>query len=291
MNSNFTYKRIITVATTGAWPTKKNNPNLPMTPSEIAEEIYQCWKAGAAVAHIHVRDDEGRGTMDHRKFEETVGLIRAHKDCDIILNLTTAGEAGAGEERRMEHLRTLRPEMASYDCGSMNMQHAFLADNSPSFLEKLGRTMQETGTKPEIEIFDLGMLYEALYYVKQGILCAPLHFQLVLGTAGGMPATVENLVFLHSKLPEGCTWGAFGVGKQSMPIMLTTIALGGQIRVGMEDNVMLRKGVLARSNVDFVLQAKRLLEGSGCSAATPNEAREILGLTHKVQSEVKAETV
>lgn len=281
MIANFTYKRIITVATTGAWPTKDHNPNLPMTPAEIAEEIYQCWKAGAAVAHIHVRDENGRGVMDHKKFEEVVRLVRAHQDCDIILNLTTAGEAGADETRRMEHLYTLRPEMASYDCGSMNMQHSFLADNSPSFLEKLGRAMQETGTKPEIEIFDLGMLYEALYYVKQGILQAPPHFQIVLGAVGGMPATVENLVFLHSKLPENCTWGAFGVGKQSMPIMLTAIALGGQIRVGMEDNVMLRKGVLAQSNVDFVLQARHILESCGCSAATPNEAREILGLSHK----------
>ncbi len=278
MKPNFTQKRIITVATTGAWPTKKNNPNIPLSPEEIAEEVYRCWKAGAAVAHIHVRDEQGRPSMRFDRFEETVRLIRAHGDCDIIINLTSAGAPNVPDEERIRHIRELNPEMASYDCGSMNMGHSFINDNSPAFLEKLGLAMQEVGAKPEIEVFDVSMIYEALYYLEKGVLKAPLHFQLVLGAAGGIPATVENLLFMHSKLPEGCTWGAFGVGRQSLPITLTTMALGGHIRVGMEDNVMLEKGVLAQSNVQFVERAKKMLESAGLSAATPAEARQILGI-------------
>lgn len=278
MEPNFEKKRIITVATTGAWPTKKNNPNLPVSPEEIAEEIYRCWKAGAAVAHIHVRDEEGRPSMSYDRFAEVARLIRAHEDCDIIINFTSAGAPNVADEDRIRHIRELKPEIASYDCGSMNMGHSFINENSPVFLEKLGLAMQEAGVKPEIEVFDVSMIYEALYYLEKGVLKAPLHFQLVLGAAGGIPATVENLLFMHSKLPEGCTWGAFGVGKQAQPIALATMALGGHLRVGMEDNVMLEKGVLAESNVQFVERAKKMLESAGLSAATPAEARQILGI-------------
>ena len=278
MTQTYPNKRIITVATTGAWPTKEHNPNLPLTPEEVAEEVYRCWQAGAAVAHIHVRDEQGRPTMRFDRFEETVRLIRAHKDCDILINLTSAGAPNVPDEERIRHITELRPDIASFDCGSLNMQHSFIADNSPKFLEKLGLAMQEAGVKPEIEVFDVGMIQEALYYQKAGILKAPLHFQLVMGAVGGIPATVENLAFMHSKLPEGCTWGAFGVGRQSMPILLAALAMGGQIRVGMEDNVMLDKGVLADSNVQFVQRAKAVLDGAGLSAATPAEARQILGI-------------
>ena len=279
MEPNYTEKRIITVATTGAWPTKEHNPNLPVTPAEIAEEVYRCWKAGAAVAHIHVRDEEGRASMSYERFEETVRLIRAHEDCDILINLTSAGAPNVPDEDRIRHIRSLKPDMASFDCGSLNMQHAFIADNSPAFLEKLGRAMQESGVKPEIEVFDVGMIYEAIHYLDTGVLTAPPHFQLVLGAVGGMPATVENLVFMLSKLPAGSTWGAFGVGRQSIPVTLAAMALGGHIRVGMEDNVMLKKGVLADSNVQFVERAVKMLESCGMSAATPAEAREILGIS------------
>ncbi|HHU68789.1 MAG TPA: 3-keto-5-aminohexanoate cleavage protein, partial [Thermoanaerobacterales bacterium] len=166
-------KTIITVAPTGAWPTKKDNPNIPITPQEIADDVYECYKAGASIAHIHVRDDEGKGTMDKAKFEETVRLIKER--CDIVINCTTSGELGADNERRQEHLKTIRPEIASYDCGSMNWQHNAVFLNTPQFLEELGMTMQEYGIKPEIEIFDAGMIYNALYYVKKGILKEPLH--------------------------------------------------------------------------------------------------------------------
>ena len=162
-------KTIITVAATGAWPKKENNPNVPMTPAEIAEDIYACWKAGAAVAHMHMRDDEGNGAMDRDKFRQTVELLRGnHPDCDIILNMTTSGAASfPNEECRYEHIVELRPEMASYDCGSMNWMHSGLFLNPPAFLEKLGKIMQDNNIKPEIEAFDPGMIANAQYYLRK----------------------------------------------------------------------------------------------------------------------------
>ena len=276
MNSS---KTIITVATTGAWPTKANNPNVPMTPEEIAEDVYTCWKAGAAIAHLHMRDDQGKGTMDKNKFRETVELLRTnHPDCDIILNMTTSGALTANDDDRMVHLQELRPELGTYDCGSMNWLHTGLFLNPPAFLEKLGKNMQEWGIKPEIEIFDTGMLYSALYYIKKGVLKAPCHFQIVLGAPGGMTVDLDHLLYLHRLLPENCTWSACGIGKGHMPVMLTTIALGGHLRVGMEDNVMYHKGIPAKSNAQFVARAKRLLEEAGYQAASPEEARQIYGL-------------
>ena len=275
--SNLDNKVILTVAPTGAWPTKKETPYVPLQPREIADEIYACWKAGASIAHIHVRDDEDKSSMSFEKFEETVRYIR-ETDCDIVINLTTSGQLGLDDEARMKHVIELKPDIASYDCGSMNWMHSTVFENSPRFLEKLGLAMQENNVKPEIEIFDAGMIYNALYYLKKGILKAPLHFQFVLGAAGGMDATVENLVFLKSLLPENCTWGALGIGKGHLPIMYTALALGGHVRVGMEDNVFYSKGVLAKSNVEFVERTKRIVKELNKEIASPDEARQILGL-------------
>ena len=143
-------KTIITAAVTGAWPKKENNPNVPMTPSEIADDVYACWKAGAAIAHLHMRDDNGNGTMDKNKFIETVNLIHErYPDCDIILNLTTSGDIYATDDTRLEHVQILKPEMASYDCGSMNWLNASLFINSPAFLERCGKLFQELNVKSE----------------------------------------------------------------------------------------------------------------------------------------------
>ncbi len=270
-------KTIITVATTGAWPTKEHNPNIPLTPREIADDVYDCWQAGAAVAHLHMRDDEGKGTMCKEKFRETVELIRSK--CDIVLNLTTSGDLHATDETRMAHLIELKPEMASYDAGSMNWMHNSLFLNPPQFLEKLGQTMLEHGVKPEIEIFDAGMIYNSLYYMKKGVLAQPAHYQFVLGAAGGTAATIENLVYLKSLLPQGSTWSALGIGNGHVPIMLAAIAMGGHIRVGMEDNVYYAKKQLAKSNSEFVARAVRVVKEANRTVATPAEAREILGLT------------
>lgn len=270
-------KRIITVATTGAWPTKENNPNVPMTPQEIARDVVECYHAGASICHLHMRDENGAGTMSRELFEETVRLIK-DSGIDILLNLTTSGALDANDETRQAHLRSIRPELASYDAGSMNWMHKTVFLNTPKFLEQLGNTMQELDVKPEIEIFDVGMMYNAEYYTKKGVLKAPLHYQFVLGAAGGMTATVDNLLFLKNLMPEGSTWSALGIGRAHVPIMLATLALGGHLRVGMEDNVYFAVGELAESNAQLVKRAADIIRASGMEVATPGDARKILGI-------------
>lgn len=274
-------KIIITVAPTGAWPSKKDNPNIPLTPEEIANDVYECYKAGASVAHLHMRDDMGKGTMNIQKFEKTVKLIK--EKCDIVINLTTSGDLNATDETRQAHLKLIKPDLASYDCGSMNWMHNSLFINHPKFLEELGYTMQENNVKPEIEIFDAGMIYNSVYYIKKGVLKEPVHYQFVLGAAGGTAATVENLVYLKSLIPEGSTWSALGIGKGHIPILMTAIAMGGHVRVGMEDNVYYGPGELAVSNAQLVERAAKLIESSMNEIATPAEAREILGLKNGVE--------
>ena len=277
-------KTIITAAVTGAWPKKENNPNVPMTPQEIADDVYACWKAGAAIAHLHMRDENGDGTMDTAKFEETVNLIHTkYPDCDIILNLTTSGDIHADDEIRVAHVKKLKPEMASYDCGSMNWLHSGLFINSPKFLTDCGLLFQETNTKPEIEAFDPGMIGNAAYYIKKGVLKTPVHFQFCMGCANGIPGTMKNLIFMKETAEElvgkgNYTWSCFGVGHSAMEMLYGAVALGGGIRVGMEDNVMYAKGQLAESNVQFVERAARVIREYGNEVATPAEAREILGL-------------
>lgn len=287
--SDLKNKRIITAAVTGAWPTRQDNPALPVTPEEIAEDVYECWKAGAAVAHIHVRNDDGTPCTDFERYKETIDLIRAKKDCDICINITSSGGTlGAGsteedDEARIKPIRELLPEICSYDCGTMNWQNRTILENHPRFLETLGKEAQRLDIKPEIEIFDAGMIYTAEHYVKTGILKAPCHFQLILGAAGGVKATVEDLIMLKSRIPEGSTWAAAGIGRGHVPIMMATIAMGGHLRVGLEDNVYYSKGVLAENNAQLVSRAKRLIEEAGYETATPEEARKILGLVRKIQ--------
>lgn len=271
-------KRIISVATTGSYPRKEDNPNVPITPEEIARDIYQCYLAGAAVAHIHVREPDGTPSMETKYFSEITKLVRQHEDCDIILNFTTSGGVRWSEEQRLDPAVQLRPEMASFDCGSMNWRHSTVFMNQPAFLERLAGTLQELNIKPEIEIFNSGMLSEARYYIKKGVLGTPAHFQLCLGVPGGADATVKELLHLRELLPEGSTWSAFGVGRNAMSILYAAIALGGHIRVGMEDNIKLTRDKLADSNAQLVARAKQALELYGCQAATPEEARQILGI-------------
>ena len=178
-------KRIITAALTGNWGDKTTNPAMPMTPEEIAEAAYECWKEGAAVVHIHMRDEEGHPTMRVDLFEKTIKRIR--DKCDVIINMTSSGghslDGMASDETRMLPFRTLKPEMGSFDCGTLNWLHQTIFENSPKFLEQLGHLMQEVGCKPEPEIFDVGMVDTAKYYLKTGVLKAPCHFQLVCRAA------------------------------------------------------------------------------------------------------------
>ncbi len=270
-------KVIITAALTGAMTPKELNPAIPLTPEEIAEDAYNCWKAGAAVVHLHMRDEKGLGTMDKERFKKTVDLIKQKRDCDVVINCTTSGDNRAGNEERMAHLPYVMPEMASFDAGSFNWMPFGIFDNSPQFLELLGLKMKELNIKPEYEIFDSGFMNIVNYYVKKGVLSEPGHYQFVLGVNGGMEASVKNLQFLYDLLPEEATWSAFGLGKQHLPIMYATLALGGHIRVGLEDNVYYSKGRLA-TNVGFVERAVRVIKEFGKTPATPDEARQILGI-------------
>jgi len=274
---------IITAALTGAVTPKDINENIPLTPKEIAADAYACWLAGAAVVHLHMRDDAGRGAMDTARFAETIQLIRGHEDCDVVINCTTSGDNRATDAERMKHVGTLEGiEMASYDAGSFNWMPAGVFTNTPQFLAALGETLMARGIKPEIEIFDSGMLGVAGYFMKEGKLPAPGHYQFCLGVLGGMPATVENLNYLCTKIPPGSTWSAFGVGKDHLPILFASLAMGGHIRVGLEDNVYLSKGVKA-SNPALVRRAADAIRIFGKRPATAAEAREILGipaLTH-----------
>lgn len=281
-------KTIITAALTGAWPKKENNPAVPITPSEIADDVYAVWKAGAAIAHLHMRDDEGDGIMDQARFEETVKLVHErYPECDIILNLTTSGASfknPATDDTRLAHITSIKPEMASFDCGSMNWMHSGLFLNTPEFLERSGKLFQETNTKPEIECFDPGMIGNAAYYIKKGVLKTPVHFQFCMGCANGIPGSVKNLLFMKETAEtlvgkDNFTWSCFGVGHAAMDMLYAATALGGGIRVGLEDNVLYKKGVLAESNAQLVERAKRVIEEYGNEVATPAEAREILGIT------------
>ena len=276
-------KTIITAAVTGAWPKKENNPNVPMTPEEICEDVYDCWQAGAAIAHLHMRDDDGNGIMDPVRFKKTWDLLKErHPDCDIIINMTTSGDIHADDEIRVAHVKELKPEMASYDCGSMNWLNTGLFINSPKFLEDCGYLFQELGVKPEIEAFDPGMIGNAAYYLKKGVLVGPQHFQFCMGCANGIAGTMKNLVFMKETMESLCgkdnTWSCFGVGHSAMEMMYGAVALGGGIRVGMEDNVMYGRGQLADSNRQFVERAVRVIREYGNEPATPDEAREMLGL-------------
>ena len=273
-------KVIISAALTGAITTQQESPALPITPEEIAADVVACAKAGAAICHIHVRGENGKGTMDLERFTLAYEAIqKAVKEAgvDVIINLTTSGGRGTDEER-MAHLKKLRPEMCSYDAGTLNWANDTVFMNTPTFLMELGKVTMEYGIKPEVEVFDTNMIKNAVRYAQRGCLAEPLHFQFVLGTYGGMAATVENLVFLRSLLPENCTYSVSGIGKGSVPMMMAALAMGADgIRVGLEDNVFMSKGVPA-TNVSQVERAVKLVELSGRGVATAAEARELLSM-------------
>ena len=285
--SNLQNKVIITAALTGA--VTPAGYHIPETPEQIAEDAYQCWKAGAAIVHLHMRDEQGLGTMDAERFKKTIELIRAHKDCDVVINCTSSGDNrvsggdAAGNAIRMKHMRTVDGiEMGSYDAGSFNWMPGGVFMNTPQFLQELGDVYMERGIKPELEIFDTGMLGVSNYFVKKRHLPTPCHYQFCLGVLGGMPATVENLLYLTKHIPEGSTWSAFGVGAGHLPIMYAALALGGNIRVGLEDNVVYGKdeegNKILATNLMLVERAVKAVETFGKKPATSAQAREILGI-------------
>ncbi|HOL16706.1 MAG TPA: 3-keto-5-aminohexanoate cleavage protein [Bacillota bacterium] len=267
-------KLIITAALTGAEVTRADNPNLPITPAEIAQAAYECYEAGASIVHLHVRHADGTPTQDGAVYKETIERIK--EKCDIIIQVSTGGAVGMSAEERLQPVY-LKPEMASLSTGSVNFgNNVFL--NPPAYLEQFARAMQEHGVKPEIEVFDVGMINNALQLVKRGLLKEPLHFDFVMGVPGGIPATIKNLLHLVESIPQGSTWSVAGVGRAELTLATAAVLLGGHVRVGFEDNIYFAKGVLAESNAQLVERVVQIARIHYRDIATPQEARRILGM-------------
>ena len=267
---------IISAATTGSWPTKAQNPNVPTTPEEIAAAAVECGEAGAAIVHIHVRDEQERVTCDPELYGRVRELVEA-AGSNVILNMSTGGGAGTStDEDRMAPV-ALRPEIASYDCGSVNFgERVFI--NSPAFLRELAVRMNEAGVKPEIECFEPGHIWNALRLIDEGLLQPPFWFQFVLGVRGGSPPEAKQLLHMVEMLPPGAHWSVCGIGRAQLPLGLAAMAMGGHVRTGLEDNIWYHKGELAQSNAQLVARIARIAGEMGRPLATPDQVRSLLQL-------------
>ena len=275
-------KLIITVALTGNVPTKKMNPNVPMTPEEIAEDVRRCSEAGACLFHVHARDGQERPTLDILAFKKIVKKIKRMTP-DVILQLSTGARAGKDWNDRANPVRLL-PEMASFTTGSNNLP-GMIYENSPQFIEYLAGVFKETGVKPEIEVFEAGMISNAVYLQKKGFIQAPFHFDFVLGAPGSIAGSVKNLVFLSDSIPVGATWTVAGIGKAQISLAAAAIAMGGHVRVGLEDNLFMPDGSLA-SNPELVEKVVVIAREIGRDIASPEEARSILSLNSKQKDRI-----
>jgi uncharacterized protein (DUF849 family) len=289
-------KIIITCAVTGAGDTVGRSPNVPVTPEQIANSALEAASAGAAVVHCHVRDPEtGKGTRGVNLYREVVERIRA-KNKEVIINLTAGMggdlEVGAGEKpkdwgpgtdlvgpiERLLHVAELRPEICTLDCGSLNFGDGnTLVVQTPAQLREQAKLIKSYGVKPEMEIFDSGNLWFAKQLCKEELIDSPPLFQLCLGIPWGAPYDTETMAYQKAQLPEGAIWAAFGIGRNQMPAVAQAVLLGGHVRVGLEDNLWLEKGVHA-TNGQLVEKAVRLIGMMGPAIASPNEARAILKL-------------
>ncbi|MFC2012911.1 3-keto-5-aminohexanoate cleavage protein [Chloroflexota bacterium] len=271
---------IISVATTGSWPTKKHTPYVPITPHEIADSAIESWREGAAIVHIHVRDENEAVSLNKGLLQETVELIRA-AGCDIIINVSTAGGAGQVPEEDRLGAVDIKPEIASFDAGSMNMRDKVFV-NSPAFLEKLARKMLDMGIKPEIECFDTAMITNTVRIAEQGLIKPPFWFQFVLGVVGGCSPTIKQMFHMVDLIPQGSLWSICAMGRYQLPLNTIAIASGGHARTGMEDNIYYAKDKLATSNAQLVARLVRIARECEREIASPNQARDILGIPRKL---------
>ena len=267
-------KLIITVALTGNVPTKDMNKNLPVTSEEIAENVRLCANAGASVFHVHARDKNEKPTLDADVYRKSVMRIRSISP-NVIVQLSTGARAGKEWEARAMPVR-LMPEMASFTTGSNNLP-GVVYENSPQFIEHLAHVFKETGVKPEIEVFESGMINNAVFLKNKGLKKSPLHFNFVLGAPGSMPASLKNLLFLSESIPSGSTWTVSGIGRNEIPMAVAAILMGGHVRVGLEDNLFMPDGSPA-SNLLLVEKVLALARELGREIASPDEARAILSL-------------
>ena len=287
---------IVTCAVTGSGDSVDKHPAIPVTPKEIASAAIEAAKAGAAIAHIHVREpDSGKPSRRVELYSEVVSRIR-ESNVDVIINLTTGmgGDLFLGPDEepmnfndntdcvgimeRIKHVEELLPEICSLDCGSFNYAEGdYVYISTPNMLEQGARRLQEIGVKPELEVFELGHISFAKHLMAQGLLDDPPLFQVCLGIRWAAEASTASFKTMVDALPGGCNWAGFGTSAMEMPMVAQAVLLGGNIRVGLEDNLYLEKGVFA-SNGQLVERACNIVELMGCSIQTPSEARETLGL-------------
>ncbi|SLN34407.1 3-keto-5-aminohexanoate cleavage enzyme [Roseovarius albus] len=286
---------VVTCAVTGAGDTTGKNPHVPVTPKEIADSAIAAAKAGAAVAHIHVRDLETKqGSRDPKLFKEVVDRVR-DSNTDVVINLT-AGMGGdwvpsaedpampgpgtdmISAEERLLHIGECLPEICSLDCGTLNFGDG---DNiyisTPPTLRKMAEMVKEWGVKPELEVFELGHIRFANQMIKEGLIADPPMFQICLGIPWGADQSVDTMKVMKDHLPQDASWASFGISRMQMPMAAAAVAMGGNVRVGLEDNIFLDRGVPAR-NEDLVTRVVEIIERMGGRAVTPQEARNKLSL-------------
>ena len=289
------FEVVLTCAVTGAGDTTGKSPHVPVTPRQVADAAIEAAKAGAAIAHLHVRDPEtGKGSRDVGLFEEAVALVR-ESDTDVVINLT-AGMGGdwapsaddpampgpgtdmIGPDERLAHVKACLPEICSLDCGTLNFSDTDdIYISTPPTLRRMAGLVQEWGVKPELEVFDLGHIRFAKQMVAEGLIADPPMFQLCLGIPWGADATVETMAAMKAQLPAGASWASFGISRMQMPMLAAAVAMGGNVRVGLEDNIYLDRGVLA-TNGQLVSRAVEIIERMGGRVVTPQEARNKLKL-------------
>jgi len=286
---------VVTCAVTGAGDTTGRSPHVPVTPKEVADAAIAAARAGAAIAHIHVRDPEtGKASRDPKLFKEVVDRVR-DSDTDVVINLT-AGMGGdwvpdadnpampgpgtdmISADDRLIHIRECLPEICSLDCGTLNFGDG---DNiyisTPPTLRHMAAKIREWGVKPEMEVFELGHIRFARQMVKEGLIADPPMFQICLGIPWGADQSVDTLKVMKDHLPADASWAGFGISRMQMPIAAAVVAMGGNVRVGLEDNLMLDRGVLA-TNAQLVTRIVEIIERMGGRAVTPQEARNKLKL-------------
>jgi 3-keto-5-aminohexanoate cleavage enzyme len=268
-------KLIITAAICGAEVSKADNPNLPVTPAELADAAIEAEKAGASIIHLHVRDEAGNPTQSMDIFAETFKLMKA-KGLKAIIQPSTGGAAGMTWQERIQPVY-LKPEMATLDCGTTNFGNEIFVNDLP-LMRNFALEMKKLNIIPELECFEAGHIYNALLLNKEGLLPEHLHFDIVLGVPGAMNASLKNLLYMVELLPQNSSWTVAGVGRHQLPMAAHAILMGGHARVGFEDNIYYKKGELAASNAQLVARIARLAAELGRDIATPHEARKILGI-------------
>ncbi len=266
---------VLTAAIVGAEITRDMTPHLPITAKEIADEAARCREAGAAVIHLHVRNDDGSPTQAADRFLEAITAIRAKTDC--IIQTSTGGAVGMSIDERVGPL-TCKPEMATLNCGTLNFGDDVFVNTRPQ-IRDLARRIRAAGSVPELECYEVGHVDEAMTLVKEGLLSDPLHFQFVLGVPGGIGAREEVVRFMRTLVPAQATWAVAAVGRHQQPMTELAMRMGGHARVGLEDNIYLSKGVLSEGSAPLVARAAAYARSLGRSVTDPSQARSLLGIS------------